>query len=57
MTERWICLDCNSLAPLTQSGTCSVCQSNAVVSEHSHRTEIVPASQQEIQELERWMAL
>ena len=42
-TERFLCLDCLCVLPLTVHGRCSLCDSNAVVSEHTSNLSQAPS--------------
>lgn len=47
--NRWMCLDCRYIGPLTKHGDCPTCRSQAVVWAEPARSQ----QQNEVKELER----
>lgn len=57
MNERFYCLDCGSLAPLTKHGRCATCGSGAVAFGEAQKPHTVTGEQRDVAELERILSL
>jgi hypothetical protein len=57
MNEKFFCLDCRSLGPLTLHLRCATCGSDSVASEATHATYTPKLEDFEVTELKRIFAL